>query len=116
MVLIDFSAFVVCVECHAVDALIVGPRRRTFLQFMFSSTNGTGLFAPAFCMSVVAPAAFETSADLYIFINVAYRPLKFEFVLQQLSSSLWFHFNYHVPGVPFGFERELVLDVPFLQI
>jgi len=115
MVLVDFPVFVVCVECHAVDALIVGPRRRTFLQFMFSSTKRADLFAPAFCMTVVVPTAFETSADRYIVINVTDRPLKFEFILQQLSSSLGFHFSYHVPDVSFGFEGELGLDVPFLQ-
>ena len=83
---------------------------------MFSSTKGAGLFAPELCMSVVVPAAFEASADRYIAINVAYRPLKFEFLLKQVSSSVWLHFNYHVPDDPFGSEGEIVLDVPFLQI
>ena len=41
-------------------------------------------------MSVVVPAAFETSAYRHIVINIAYCALKFEFVLQQLSASLWF--------------------------
>ena len=68
-----------CVECDAIDALIVRPRRCTFLQFMFSITQGTGLFAPAFCMSMVLLAAFETSADRHTVIKVAYRPLKFDF-------------------------------------
>jgi len=67
-------------------------------------------------MSVVVPAAFEKSAYRHIVINIAYCPFKFEFVLQQLTASLWFHFNYNVPYVPFGFEGELVLNVPFLQV
>jgi hypothetical protein len=82
---------------------------------MFSSAQGAGLFASAFCMSVVVPAAIEASANQYIVINVAYHPLKFKFVLQQLPASLWVHFKYHVPYVPFCFESKLGLDVPFLQ-
>jgi hypothetical protein len=66
-------------------------------------------------MSVVVPAAIEASANRYMVITVAYHPLKFKYVLQQLPGNLWVHFNYHVPYVPFCFESELGLVVPFWQ-
>jgi len=93
MVVIGILVFVMCVECHAVYALIVGPRRCKLLHLMFSSAKGAGFFAPAFCITVVVPAEFEASAYQHIIINVAYCPLMFEFILLQLSASLWLHAN-----------------------
>ena len=66
-------------------------------------------------MSVIVPASIEASANRNIVIGVAYHPLKFKFVLQQLPTSLCVHFNYRIPYVPFGFESVLGLDVPFLE-
>jgi len=82
MVLIGFPVFVVCVECHSVYVLTYSRTSTLYIPSVYVFQRiSSGLFAPAFSMSVVVPAAFEASAYRYIVINVAYRPLRFEFVL-----------------------------------
>jgi len=89
VVVIDFPIFVLCVVCHAVDALISRPRCCAFLQFMFSHTQRARQVSSLLqCVPVVVSATIKTYFDRYVVFYVTYQSLYFQFVLQHLSASL----------------------------